>query len=69
MAACICGAPVTWGQTAEGELVRLDVVASQRGAGRYRVESFEARPWLVAPVTATAAVAAYTDHRLTCPRA
>lgn len=69
MAACACGAPVTWGQTAEGEAVPLDVVASPRGEGRYRVEDFEPRPWLVAPVTATAAVAAYTDHRLTCPRA
>jgi hypothetical protein len=68
MAACACGAPLTWAQTAEGEAVPLDVVASPVGEGRYRVTSFDVRPWLVEPVTPTAQVAAYTDHRLICPR-
>jgi hypothetical protein len=47
----------------------MDVVASLGGEGRYRVIDFESTPWLVEPVTAAAPLAAYTDHRPTCPRA
>lgn len=68
MASCACGAPVTWARTADGEKVPLDAVASLAGEGRYRVLDLNKRPWLVEPVTARAQVAAYTDHRLTCPR-
>lgn len=69
MAVCTCGAGVAWAQTEQGEKVPLDVVASPAGEGRYRIVSYETSPWLVAPVTPTAQVAAYTDHRRTCPRA
>lgn len=65
---CSCGAGVVWTVTAAGERVPIDVVAAFGGEGRYRVVSYEERPWLVEPVTATAQVAAYTDHRRTCPR-
>jgi hypothetical protein len=65
---CACGAPITWGMTAEQEKVPLDAVASYAGSGRYRVVDFERTPWLVEPVTVTAQTAAYADHRQTCPR-
>jgi hypothetical protein len=57
------------GADPDGEKVPMDVVASLGGEGRYRVVDFESTPWLVEPVTADGAVAAYPDHRPTCPRA
>ena len=65
---CACGAGVVWAQTIDGGQVPLDVVASYAGEGRYRVVSYDARPWLVEAETPRAEVAAYTDHRGTCPR-
>lgn len=65
---CRCGAGITWAQTTEGEKLPIDVIASPAGEGRYRVIDFESSPWLVEPVSAKAPVAAYPDHRLTCPR-
>jgi hypothetical protein len=66
---CRCGAGIVWAQTQDGEKVPIDVVASHGGEGRYTVVDFESTPWLVEPVTATAPVSAYPDHRSTCPRA
>lgn len=68
MAVCVCGAGVAWTRTEEGEAIPLDVIASLAGEGRYRVVDYESKPWLVEPVTPAAQVAAYTDHRRTCPR-
>jgi hypothetical protein len=65
---CRCGAGIVWTQTTDGEKVPLDVVASLAGEGRYLVVDFESTPWLVEPVTPTASVAAYPDHRPACPR-
>jgi hypothetical protein len=68
VAACACGATITWGVTEQQEKVPLDAVASYAGDGRYRVIDFERSPWLVEPVTAKAQTAAYADHRRACPR-
>lgn len=68
MAACACGAPIRFGRTADGEVVRLDAVGSYGGAGRYRVVDETSSPLLIEPVTERADVAAYADHDRTCPR-
>lgn len=69
MAACVCGAPIRWGETQEGERVPLSAIGSYGGDGRYRVVNFDREPWLIEPVKAATSVAAYEDHRRTCPRA
>lgn len=68
MAACVCGAPILWCRRPDNdELIALDTHPSPAGEHRWRIVGLHA-PFLVEPVTATAAVSAYQEHSVGCPR-